>query len=127
MVMDHEVDPRAALLAKLGNLSGLELFNNQVLVALYIRPEKTRSGIILADSTRDEDKSQGKVGLVIAMGPNAFKDPDEKWFEGVQIELGEWVYYRASDGWSVTIDGVPCRVFDDMSVRGRIQHPDQVW
>ena len=49
MVMQHEVDPKQKLLDELGDISNVEIFNNQLLVAVYIRPKKTKSGIILAD------------------------------------------------------------------------------
>ena len=94
---------------------------------VYVRPEKTKSGIILTSNTRDEDRIQGKVGLVLKKGPQAFVDPSNTWFGDVDIEIDDWVFYRPSDGWSVTINGVLCRVLDDTNIRGRIQNPDHVW
>ena len=41
--------------------------------------------------------------------------------------LHDWVVFRPSDGWSVTVNKVICRILDDTNVRGRIQQPDQVW
>ena len=64
MIMDHDVDPKEKLLSELGDLSQVEIFNNQVLVAVYIRPNKTKSGLYLSDKTTDEDRYQGKVGLL---------------------------------------------------------------
>lgn len=127
LVMLHAKDPKSELIEKIGDLSKVELFNNQVLVAVYIRPEKTKGGIILAGQTRDEDKFQGKVGLVVKMGPQAFVDYDNKWFAGVNVSEDDWVFFRTSDGWSITINDVLCRILDDTNVRGKIAHPDQVW
>lgn len=127
MVMLHEEDPKTVLLEKLGDISDFEIFHTQVLCAVYQRPEKTRSGLLLADSTRDEDKSQGKVGLIVKMGGSALHDADGKWSWPEGTGMGDWVYYRASDGWPVTVNGVLCRILDDTNIRGRIQHPDQVW
>lgn len=126
MVMAHEKDPREELANKIGSLDDFELFNNEVLCAVYIRPEKTKSGLIIADQTRDEDKSQGKVGLIVKMGAAAFNDPTGRW-GFADMDLHDWVFYRASDGWAVTVNGILCRVLDDTNVRGRIQHPDVVW
>jgi len=67
--MNHSVDPKKVILDEMGDISKVELFNNQVLVAIYMRPEKTASGILLPGQTRDEDKYQGKAGLVIKLGP----------------------------------------------------------
>ena len=64
MVMDHSTDPKQTLKKEVGNVDNVEVFNNQVLVAVYTRPEKTKSGIYLTSGTRDEDKIQGKVCLL---------------------------------------------------------------
>lgn len=127
MTMDHSVDPKKELLKEIGDLKEFELFNNQVLVAIYIRPEKTKSGILLPGQTRDEDKWQGKVGLVVKCGPTAFNDETGEWFKGVNVGLGDWVVFRPSDGWQLTVNKVLCRVIDDVNVRGKIKQPDFVW
>ena len=62
MIMQHETDPAKAILDEIGDISNVEVFNNQLLVAVYIRPEKTKSGLLLPGQTRDEDKFQSKVG-----------------------------------------------------------------
>ena len=125
--MKHEEDPKEKLLRDVGDISGLEIFNSHVLVAIYIRPQKTKSGIIFADQTRDEDKYQGKIGLIIKTGPAAFVDPDGKWFVGSDLKVGDWVMYRASDGWATKINGVECRMLADTAVRGRVADVDTVY
>jgi co-chaperonin GroES (HSP10) len=127
MLMSHDKEPKKTLKKEIGSVDTIEIFNNQVLVVVYVRPEKTKSGIILTSNTRDEDRIQGKVGLVLKKGPQAFVDPSNTWFGDVDIEIDDWVFYRPSDGWSVTINGVLCRVLDDTNIRGRIQNPDHVW
>ena len=127
MIMQHEVDPKSKLLAELGDLSSVELFNNQILVATYIRPQKTKSGIYLTDKTTEEDKFQSKVGLLVKTGPSAFEENDEGWFQGEEFELNDWLVFRPSDGWSITIHGVLCRILSDTQVKGRVQYPDEVW
>lgn len=127
MIMNHDVDPKEAILESLGDIKDIEIFHNQVLVVVYIRPGKTKSGIHLPETVKDEDKFQGKVGLVVKMGNDAFNDPTGKWFKGVTIELLDWVVFRPSDGWAVTINGKLCRIIDDTDIRGRIPQPDVVW
>ncbi len=127
MVMVHDEDPRKVLLDRIGDLSHVEVFNNQALCAVYLRPEKTKSGIYLPDKHRDEDQFQSKVGLLIKTGPSAFIDSGDQWFSGVNIQIHDWLVFRPSDGWSITVNGVLCRMLDDINIRGRISHPDQVW
>jgi co-chaperonin GroES (HSP10) len=125
--MLHESDPKEKLLAELGDLSKFEVFNTGVLVAIYIRPEKTKGGFYLTDKTREEDRYQSKVGLVVRKGPSAFVESDGKWFDGLDIDVGDWLVFRPSDGWNITVHGVLCRMFDDASFKMRISHPDEVY
>lgn len=125
--MLHEIDPREVLYADLGDLSDVEVFNNHVLVAIYKRPEKTKSGIILTATTRDEDRYQSKVGLVIKLGASAFEKDAGTWFKGIHIMLGDWLVFRPSDGWSIGVNEVDCRIVEDIHIMGRVRFPDQVW
>jgi hypothetical protein len=124
--MSHEKDPKEALLEQIGDISEIELFHNQVLLAVYLRPEKTKSGLILTADHLDEDRYQSKVGLLIKRGPLAFEQ-DGNWFTGMTFQDHEWLIFRPSDGWSITVNGVLCRIFDDISIKGRAPHPDSVY
>jgi len=135
VAMLHEEDPREAILKRVGDLSGVDVFGSDMLVAIYKRPEKTKSGLILADSTRTEDVHQGKVGLVVKMGPFCYVDDDGNKFR--DINVGDWVVFRPSDGWRVTLntlqrsiskdDTVDCRIVSDGSVRMRVLDPDFIY
>lgn len=128
-LMLHETDPKQALTDKIGPVDDIELFHGQVLVAVYIAPEKTAGGIIRPGTNIDEDRHQSKIGLILKMGPNAFR-PDAKWSWPDDVEVGDWVFFRVSDGWNVTVNGSRdnlCRILEDVDVKGRISHPDQVW
>lgn len=135
VAMLHEIDPRVAINNRVGDISEIEIFGNDVLVAIYKRPTKTKSGIILTDNTLNEDVHQGKVGLVLKLGPTAYLDEDGNKFR--DIKEGDWVVFRPSDGWRVTLntlqgtyskdDTVDCRIVSDISVRSRVQDPDSIY
>ena len=127
MEMNHDLDPKGELLKSLGDLSKIELFNNTILLAVYIRPQRTKSGLYLTDKTTDEDRSQSKVGLLVASGPMAFNDQEGNWFADAKISTHDWLVYRPSDGWNVTINGVLCRMMVDTQVRMRISQPDAAY
>jgi co-chaperonin GroES (HSP10) len=133
-LMLHDEDPRLEIQNKVGDLKDVEIFGSDVLVALYLRPQKTKSGIILADSTRDEDRWQGKAGLILKLGPTAYVDEEGNKFRDLQE--GDWVVFRPSDGWPVTLntsnsvaskDAVACRVLTDINIRMRISSPDAIY
>ena len=124
IIMNHDIDPREILLKELGDISGLKLANTQFMIAIYIRPEKTKSGLFMPEQARNEDRYQSKMGLIIKMGPSAFKDDTGKWFEGLDIKVGDWISHRPSDGWNITIRGVLCRMMDDSAFKMLV--PDEL-
>lgn len=117
-------DPKAALLKALGDVSKkIRLHHSQVLVATFIQPEKTRGGIIMPEKTLGEDQFQGNTGLVVAMGPGAYKDDNIAKFHGVTIKIGDWVLYRPADGLQLLINEVPCRIFEDVDIKADVVDP----
>lgn len=125
--MAHSANPAEELKKKVGDLSKIQIMHNQVLVAVYIRPEKTASGIFLADQTRAEDRFQGKAGLVLKKGPLAFVDDATNKFHGQDVHPGEWVFYRVSDGFPLIINGQLCRLLEEVHIKGKIPSPDVVY
>lgn len=128
----HDKDPREYIIEKIGDLSELELKLNNILVVVYQRNRtatKTVGGIdISAAKSLNEDKWQGKVGLVVAMGPKAYQDDETTKFEGERVDVGDWVFFRVSDGWDCEMKGVLCRLFQsERHILGKIPHPDFVY
>ncbi len=128
----HDVDPKQVILDKIGKdiLGKIKLFGAQVLVATYVRPEKLKSGIYITTKVAEEDKFQGKCGLVIKTGPLAFVETDKLKFGGCKVAEGDWAWYRPMDGFALSLagvsDAVHCRVLDDVEIRGDIEHPDVI-
>lgn len=132
VLMNHAVDPKTDIMDRLGDISDIELFHNNVIVAIYQRPNKTAGGILLTDKHLEEDYLQGKVGLVIRVGPQSFKDDSGSWTWS-DIKVGDWVFFRASDGWSMSVrakdksEPIKCRRLKDTSIEGKISDPDLIW
>jgi co-chaperonin GroES (HSP10) len=127
MLMKGALGDKVTLCDAVGDISGITLFNGQVLCAIYIRPEKTASGIYLSDQTRKEDEFQGKVGLILKKGPSAFVDSRGEYFTQGGCDELDWVLFRASDGWPLKVNGVLCRLLDDVHIRATLDRPDRVW
>lgn len=119
-------DPRQAILDKLGDvLDHFEVFKGMVLVATYTRETVGTSGRILAAAkTQLEDEYQGRVGLVLKVGPLAFKNTKDIDFGGVSVEQGDWVFYTPANGIGTKIRGVHCRLLDDVNIDGVVDDPD---
>lgn len=125
--MYHARDPREEMMEQVGDLSGIEVMHNQILVMVYVRPSKTASGLFISDKTREEDRFQGKAGLVLKKGPQAFKDDEVNKFDGQDVHPGDWVFYRVSDGFPLNVNGQLCRLLEEVHIKGKVNSPDVVF
>lgn len=119
-------DPKKAILANAGDLSGVEIMGDMVLIGIYFRPEKTKGGIIQIAKTIEEDAYQGKAGLVLKWGPNAFMGEDGELYEQ-RVNVGEWCVFKVGDAWSVQINQCACRLVRDTAIKMKIKKPDIVF
>jgi len=135
-----EYDPKQEILDKLGDLSGFEIASNEVLLAIFRRPDKTPGGIALTDNTLKEDVYQGKVGLVVKIGEACSFDITDQYSDTIfklDVKLHDWVVVRPSDTWPLDVsanssaltrtDFVTCRLVRPRNIRARIQNPLSVW
>ena len=67
-----------------------------VLVAQYITPEK-KGSLFMPEQTRREDEYQGCVGIVLAVGPEAYADA-AKFPAGPWVKPGDWVAWPRMKG-----------------------------
>jgi hypothetical protein len=124
----NAADPKKALMAKVGDLSGVSLMANRLLVAIYVAPEKTKGGIIRTTGSLKEDIWQGSVGLVLKKGPAAFEDDPRVniYFYGQDANVGDWVAFRPGDARRVQINGVDCRYIEDALIDMIVESPEVV-
>lgn len=127
MLMSHEEDPADTIRKKIGNLKDIIVHGNYILLGVYERPHKTKSGILLSDQTRNEDKHQGKAGLVLKKGPTAFVSDANYDFKGQDVQVGDWVAIWVSDGRAITVNGQLTRLVEDQHIRLKIPAPDMVF
>lgn len=125
MPMHHAIDPAEDIRNRIGDLSGIKLLGPHVLCAIYVRPNKTKGGILITDNARAEDIYQGKIGLIVKTGVKVGEDAE--WFGDAKLEEGSWVGFRASDGYSLVVNGVNCRILEDVRIKCIANHPDLIW
>jgi co-chaperonin GroES (HSP10) len=136
----QEFDPKREILDKIGDLAHFEIAANEVLLAIYQRPEQTSGGIILTHNSLKEDIYQGKVGLVVKIGAACSFDITDAYSDTVfklDVKLHDWVVVRPSDTWALDINGNPklmekkdfvaCRLVRPRNIRARIRDPLVIW
>lgn len=125
--LSRAANPKIGLIAEVGDLSKVSVMSNRVLVAIYIAPEKV-NGVFRATQTIKEDVYQGVIGLVIKKGASAFKDePETKtYFNGQDVNIGDWVVFRPGDGKRLQLRGVDCRMIEDVLIDMVVEDPEIV-
>ena len=117
-------DAKRAILDFIGDYSSIDVMFNMVLVATHIRSNTTSGGIIRPDMNVEEDVWQGKAGLVLSLGPNAFVDDSDDSFYGQKVSVGEWCVFKVGDGWALNVKGYPCRLVRDSSIKLKVKDPN---
>jgi len=118
-------NPKRAIQELAGDLSDFKIFGDRVLVGIYARPEKTKGGIIRPDANKEEDIWQGKAGLVLKMGGDAFRDENGVFYEE-HAEIGDWVVCFIGDGRPIQVADMPCRIFRDVNIVGVRKDPQSI-
>lgn len=96
---------KSEILGAVGDISDIEIFGSQVLVAPYIRPGKTRGGVIVPGDAAKEDTWQGKVGLILKVGPTAFASAKPESYGGRIPGVGDWVFHDVKDCFQMHLKG----------------------
>jgi hypothetical protein len=136
MLMKHDTDPAKEIVKKAGDLKDFTIYGNQILVGVYLRPEKSKdikrddgtvANFYLPDVVRKEDEHQGKAALVLKLGPSAFVTDANYDFRGQSVKVGDWIAIFVSDGRKVMIRDQLCRIVEDHHIRLKIPAPDLVY
>ena len=125
--ISRSTDPKQGIINAVGDLTGIGVFSDLVLLGTFIRNEKTAGNIILPKEYLQEDEHQGKVGLVLKSGPLAYADWEEGEESGKNAQPHTWVVYAIKDSWPVQINGVACRFIPYDKLRARVTDPKMVF
>ena len=105
---------------KLPNPTGWRL-----LVLPFKMKETTKGGIVLAETTLERQQVASQVGLVMAMGPQCYKDK-ERYPEGPWCKEKDWVMFARYAGSRIKIDGGEMRLLNDDEVLATIDSPEDI-
>lgn len=108
------------------------VYGDDCLIAMFNRSDlgeaKTSGGIILPDQTTAEDDFQGKVGMLMKVGPDfQTKDGNAEFF-GLNVpKVGDWIMVRVGDTYSFKVKGKMFRMCEAKMLRGAVTKPDVIW
>ena len=97
----------------------------RLLVLPFKMKETTKGGIVLAETTLERQQVASQVGLVMAMGPQCYKDK-ERYPEGPWCKEKDWVMFARYAGSRIKIDGGEMRLLNDDEVLATIDSPEDI-
>ena len=97
----------------------------RMLVLPFKMKEKTKGGLVLAETTLEKQQVASQCGLVLAMGPQCYKDK-ERYPEGPWCEVNNWVMFARYAGSRIKIDGGEIRLLNDDEVLATIDSPEDI-
>ena len=97
----------------------------RLLVLPFKMKEKTKGGLVLAETTLERQQVASQVGLVLAMGPQCYKDK-ERYPEGPWCKEKDWIMFARYAGSRIKIDGGEMRLLNDDEVLATIDSPEDI-
>lgn len=102
---------------------------HDILLAMYNRADGMSQGGIIIPGTNREDEFQGKVAMIVALGPMCCEEESPgymAWFGGKPPQVGEWWGLSQRDGVQAVVGKTPCRLVEWKYLRFQTQAPDEV-
>ena len=97
----------------------------RMIVLPFKMKEKTKGGLVLAETTLEKQQVASQCGLVLAMGPDCYKDK-ERYPEGPWCKVNDWVMFARYAGSRIKIDGGEMRLLNDDEVLATIDSPEDI-
>ena len=97
----------------------------RLLVLPFKMKEKTKGGLVLAETTLEKQQVASQVGLVMAMGPDCYKDK-ERYPDGPWCKEKDWVMFARYAGSRIKIEGGEMRLLNDDEVLATIDSPEDI-
>ena len=97
----------------------------RILVLPHRGKGKTKGGVILSDKTVEETQIATNVGLVLAIGPDAYNDKD-RFPNGPWCKEKDWVIFARYAGSRLNIEGGELRILNDDEILGTTDDPENI-
>jgi chaperonin GroES len=97
----------------------------RLLVLPFRAKQKTKGGVLLTDKAVEDSQLTTTVAMVLATGPDAYKDKD-KFPSGSWCKQGDWVVFGRYAGSRLKIEGGEVRILNDDEILGTIDNPEDI-
>ena len=97
----------------------------RILVLPYKGQGKTKGGVILADETIEERGYTTVTGLVLKVGPDAYRD-ETRYPNGPWCKVNDWIIFGRYAGSRFGIEGGEVRILDEDEIIAVVKDPEDI-
>ena len=97
----------------------------RILVLPYKGQGKTKGGVILTDETMQERTYTTVTGLVLKIGPDAYKD-EKRFPDGPWCKVNDWIMFGRYAGSRFGIEGGEVRILNDDEIIAVVKDPEDI-
>jgi len=94
----------------------------KILIAMPDVNAATKGGVLLPDELKQRETTASIIGLVVGLGPSAYKDK-EKFPDGPYCEKGNFVVFRSYSGTRFKVGDTEFRLINDDSIEATVDDP----
>ena len=97
----------------------------RLIVLPFKMREKTKGGIVLAETAIERQQVAAQTALVLSVGPDAYADK-ENFSKGPWCKKGDWVVFARYAGSRIQIEGGEIRLLNDDEILATIKDPEDI-
>jgi len=97
----------------------------RILVLPFKMKEKTKGGVIMANTSLERQQLASQCANVLAVGPDAYRDKD-RYPQGPWCKVGDWIIFARYAGSRIKIEGGEVRMLNDDEILATIKNPEDL-
>ena len=97
----------------------------RILVLPYRGQSKTKGGVYLTDKHMEERGYTTVTGLVLKVGPDAYKD-EKRFPDGPWCKVNDWIMFGRYAGSRFGIEGGEVRILNDDEIIAVVKDPEDI-
>ena len=97
----------------------------RILVLPFKMKEKTKGGVIMANTSLERQQLAAQCANVLAVGPDAYRDKD-RYPQGPWCKVGDWIIFARYAGSRIRIEGGEVRLLNDDEILATIKNPEDL-
>ena len=97
----------------------------RIIVLPFKMGDKTKGGVVLAESAIERQQVASQCGLVLAMGPACYSDKN-RYPHGPWCMVNDWVVFARYAGSRIHIEGGEIRLLNDDEILATVQDPEDI-